>query len=1150
MSSREQGLLGLFAGMLLAIPTFGQIGGTGAIRGVVSDPSGAVIPAATVVATNVGTQVKTTGRTTEAGVYSISPLPAGDYTVTVSANGFQTLVQEHVTVDALATVGLNLTLKLGSANEQVTVVDRPPQLDTLDARIGQTMPDDVYMALPLFMGNAPRDPTQFVSLEPGVPTNTGTYEFGDVSGAQGNSGEMYVEGMPLTNPAIQGEVRNVLLGVSAEGVSEFQLETAGSPAMYNGQGSANFVLKSGTNHFHGAVYEYFRNTDLDARSFFASSRPIEHQNEFGENVAGPIVRNRIFFFQSFDEFRYLTGNNSSFYTIAPLAERGGDFSAYPAVIYDPQSLNCLGGPCSRQAFPGNIIPANRISPISKFLESTLPQPTNGNLTNNYQGSSVYGFNNYGTTQKVDFNASDKHRFLVLYSRGRRAQANDTRGATLPKPYGSGSSALVVDEVVTTAQARYTYIATPTLVNQLSYGISRFFQPQINNTQSGDYAEKAGIKGLPPGGASLEFPSVTFSGPNSPTSWGGAHPVNEVDQSFTLQDNVQWTKGRHSFTFGGQMQWEQINYANNAFGSQANWTFSNAQTEGFNASGTPVTTTGNSWASFLLGGLSSASLQDDFVTKTGGRYKDYSFWATDNFKPLPRLSLNLGLRYDLMTPFVEVKNRMSFFNPSLPNPAASGYPGILQFAGNGPDSCGCRQNVSTYYKGFQPRIGLAYSINAKTVFRAGYDMTYTHRGAVGGRGNARQGTGVLGFSANPSWTSLDTYSPAFYWDAGVPSYVRAPFFDPTLNTGFTTTTPQGGSVTYGDPQIGGHPPRYQNWSAGIQRAVRSTLTVTVSYVGTNGHYLQGGTRGLWGDQILPQDLALKNLLTASATSANIAAANAIIPGIHLPYANYAGSISQMLRPFPQYNSVADAWGEVGNSNYNSLQAIAVKTLSHGLVLNANYTFAKGLDDLGTRNNYSKEKAQTTISPQIVHVILVYQLPFGKGQPFGSGSRLVNALAGGWQLSGITTFNEGGGFGAIGGSCNLPNAGSCYVDLNPNFSGPVRIGGNPADANLRASTPPVFLDKNAFQNPTAYTFGNSPRTMVYKLRTSNSFNQSLSLRREFGLRERMKLLFQADVSNPTNIVIFGTPSTSFNSTNFGTITSASAPRVVQFNARITF
>jgi hypothetical protein len=1136
---------------LFATPAAGQIGGTGAIRGTLTDPSGAVIPGASLVATNVGTQVKTAGQTTEAGVYTISPLPAGEYTVTVAAPGFQTVVQEHVTVDALSSVGLNFTLKLGTANEAITVEAAPAQLDTQDARVGQTMSGEVYMSMPLFMGNAPRDPTSFVSLQPGVPSNTGTYEFGDISGAQPNSGEMYVEGMPLTNPAIQGEVRNVLLGVSAEAISEFQLETAGSPAMYNGQGAANFVLKSGTNQLHGAVYEYFRNTDLDARAFFANTRPIEHQNEFGGNAAGPIIRNRIFFFSSIDEFRYLTGNNSTFYTIPPTAQRTGDFSAYPAIIYDPQSLNCSNGPCSRQAFSGNVIPSSRISPVSKFLESALPQTASAALTNNYLGSSIYGFNNYGITEKVDWNASDKHRFLVLYSHGHRSQANNTRGATLPIPYGNGSSALVVDEIVTTAQLRYTYVATPNLLNQISYGISRFYQPQINNTQDGNYASKAGIKGLPPGGASLEFPTVSFSGPNSPTNWGNAHPVNEVDQSFTLQDNVQWTKGRHSFTFGGQIQWSQINFRQNAFGSQANWTFANSQTEGFNAGGTPVTTTGNAYASFLLGAVSSASLQDDAVEGTGARFKDYSWWATDNFKLLPKLTLNLGLRYDVMTPMVEVADRMSFFNPSAPNPAASNYPGILEFDGKGTDSCNCRTNVATYYGGIQPRIGVAYQVNSKTVFRAGYDMTYTHRGAVGGRGGARQGTGILGYSANPSWNSLDTYSPAFYWDLGVPSYTAAPFFNPTLNTGFTTTVAQGGSITYGDPQIGGHPPRYQNWSVGIQRAVTRTLTATVSYVGSNGHYLQGGARGIWGSVIQPQYLRLGNLLNSSATPANVAAAAAMIPGIRLPYANFAGSIAQMLLPFPQYSSVSDLWGEVGDSNYNSLQATVVKTLSHGLVLNANYTFARGFDDLAGRSSWWNEKAQTPMPTQIVHILAAYRLPFGKGQKIGANNRVVNALAGGWQISGITTFNQGSIFGAIAGSCNLPKAGTCYVDTNPAFSGPVRIGGDPASANLRSSTPPVFLNKSAFLNPAPYTYGTSPRTGIDGLRGANYFNQSLSLKREFVLHESIKLVMQADVQNPTNFVIFGTPSVNFNSTNFGTITStANSPRVVQFNARIAF
>ncbi|MBZ5584737.1 MAG: carboxypeptidase regulatory-like domain-containing protein [Acidobacteriia bacterium] len=1144
----------IVAATFLALPGFSQIGGTGSIQGVVSDPSGAVIPGASVTATNVGTQVKTTRQTTESGVYNISPLPAGEYTVTVTAGGFQTHVQEHVVVDALAAVGLNVALKLGSATEQVTVTDTPPQLNTVDSRVGETVRKDLYMALPLFMGNAPRDPTAFASLMPGVPHNTGNYSFADVFGAQGNSGEMLVEGMPITNPAVQGEIRNVSLGISAEAIEQFQLETAGSPAMYGGQGAVNFVLKSGTNNLHGAVYEYFRNTVLDARSWFANSRSPEHQNEFGENLAGPIVKNRIFFFQSYDGFRYITGGQA-FYTLPPAAARNGDFSDYPStqLIYDPKSQDCSTGKCTRSVFAGNRIPAGQISPISKYLEAQLPDVTSSGVTNNYFGGTSYGFNSYSLTEKVDLNLNDKHRFFGLYSRGHRSQATKYRGGTLPIPYNSGSSALLVDEITTTAQARYTYLVSPTVLNQLSYTFARFFQPQGANTADGEWALKAGIKGLPPGGAQLEFPSISFSGNNSPTAWTKNHPVYEVDQSFTLQDNVQWTKNKHSFTFGAQIQWSQINYMNHALTTAAEWTFSANQTAGFSSSGAINTSTGNGYASFLLGALNSASVADDSVGTTGGRFKDYSLWAQDNYRLTPRLTLNLGLRYDLMTPFVEVVNRESFFNPNTPNPAVGGFLGALMFYGDGPNSCHCRTNINTYYRGFQPRIGFAFSINSKTVFRAGYDMTYSHRGAVGGRGGARQGTGTLGYTASPSFTSLANYVPAFYWDAGVPSYTPAPFFDPTLNTGYNTAKPQGSSITYGDPLIGGHPPRYQNWSAGIQRAVTNTLTATVSYVGSNGHYLEGGSRSAWGGQIQPKYMPIGSILsnTVSPTSTSaLTQAQAMFPEIHMPYATYQGSLAQMLKQFPQYSGVSDLWPMVGNSNFNSLQVTAIKNMSHGLVFNVNYTFSKAFDDAGSRSSWWTEKAQTTDSPQMLNAMWVYQLPFGKGQKFASANPVLSRVLGGWQLSGITTARQGGGWGSVGANCTLPSGGSCYADLTANFSGPIHINGSPSDANLRASNAPSFLATGVFQNPAAYTYGNSPRSLVYKLHNVNSFNQNASLKRDFRIRERITLAFQADASNVFNLVIFGNPSNNFNSTGYGKVTSTNSPRVVQFNGRITF
>src|SRR5258708_10059758 len=266
--------------LVIALPALAQIGGSGSIQGVVSDPSGAVIPGATVVATNVATGVKTTRPTTDAGYYVLSPLAPGEYTVSASVQGFQTLTQEHIVVDALSTVGLNLTMKIGASAEQVTVVDAPPQVNTWDARMGQTIRNEQYPALPLAMGNAPRDPVSFVSLMPGFTGAVGNTA-GSVLGAQGNSGEVYVEGMPITNPALQGEARNLSLGVSVESVDQFQLETAGAAVEYQGQGATNFVVKSGTNAYHGAAYEFFRNTLLDARGFFGRTPPAQHQNQNG-----------------------------------------------------------------------------------------------------------------------------------------------------------------------------------------------------------------------------------------------------------------------------------------------------------------------------------------------------------------------------------------------------------------------------------------------------------------------------------------------------------------------------------------------------------------------------------------------------------------------------------------------------------------------------------------------------------------------------------------------------------------------------------------------------------------------------------------------------------------------------------------------------
>lgn len=1133
-----------------------QIGGTGTVQGVVSDPSGAVVPNAAVTATNRATGVQTTRVSSSAGYYSLSPLPAGEYDVSIAASGFQKLVQQRVVVDALSVVGLNMTLQLGAATQQVTVSAAPPQLDTSDASMGQTVRNDVYTALPLAMaGNAPRDPTAFTRYMPGVTATVGNTA-GNVYGAQANSQDVYVEGMPVTNVALEGEVRNLSLGVSVESVDQFQVETAGTAPMYQGQGSTNFVLKSGTNHYHGAAYEYFRNTDLDARGFFASRTPVEHTNEFGFNVGGPVVKNRIFFFGNYDGYRVVQGGQPVYYSLPTPAEMGGNFSQVPVAIYDPQTTICTGGPCTRAPFPGNVIPANRLSSPSKFFDAPMPGLTNAGIQNNFLNAVPVGYYTNNTTVKVDFNVSEKNTFYVDFSRGQRGQSTDYRGQTLPLPYADTRQ---VNEIPTMAQSKYTHVFTNALVNQLSFSFSRLWVPITNSTIGGDWMDKAGVKGLPAGEAAGAFPEVSFSGPNSPTSWRGtnARAFTEALNNSTLQDNLQWVRGKHAFTFGFQGTFLQANELTDAYGSLATWNFSNNQTAGFSSSGTLLTTTGNAFASYMLGSLNSAHVTQDAVVGTGGRYRDYSWWVNDNYKVTPRLTVNLGLRHDIWSPYKEVLDRESFFNPTAPNAAAGGAPGILQFYGGGPDSCHCSTNVATDWGNFGPRLGLAYALgkNSNTVVRAGYTLMYTHRGAVGGRVGARTGTGTVGFSATPTFTDPagTNYNPAFSWDNGIPGYQQPPFFDPTYGTEFNGISKVGVTMQYGDPSLGGKPPHYQNWNFSIDHSFTQTLTLGVAYIGSNGHFLGGGGRGIWSDQINPAYLVLGNLLTAQATAANLAAANKIVPGIHLPFAGYTGSISQMLRPFPQYPGVSDLWGDVANSHYNSLQVTANKSLSHGLVFNFNYTYAKGEDDMGgsgSAYNWGNEKAVTQFPAHILNLLAVYQLPFGQGRQFAR-SGIAAKVVGDWQISSITTYRSGSPIGTIGAACNLPSAGGCYANYAPGFSGAVRINGGYGSGNLIGANAVSFLNAAAFASPAAYTYGDTPRTGVFGLAGPGGYNEDLSLKRVFDLRESMKIAFQVDAINVFNFVNFGGPNLSITSTAFGRITSQSnSPRVLQLSARFSF
>jgi hypothetical protein len=565
-------------------------------------------------------------------------------------------------------------------------------------------------------------------------------------------------------------------------------------------------------------------------------------------------------------------------------------------------------------------------------------------------------------------------------------------------------------------------------------------------------------------------------------------------------------------------------------------------------------------------VDSSTNTQDSVTETGGRYKTYAWYVQDDFKVNSRLSLNLGLRWDIWSPFTEVVNRMSFFNPTLANPVAGGIPGALQFAGSGTDGCNCSTPVQQHNVNPGPRVGLAYRLGQKTVVRAGYSIFYSHAGGVGGRTDGRQGLSQVGFNGTNAQSSVVTGQPAYIWDNGVPSIAYpAPYINPSYGIGSITAAaalaagaPWAGPSTaigmsYGDPLYGGKAPYYEDWHFNIQHSITQNLLLSVSYSASAGHWLPGAAvAGPFTNQIPVTYLPLQGTLSSTLNATSLATVQAMFPSFKTPFPNFSGTVAQALKPFPQYGGISDPWLDVGNSTYNSLQISLNQRLGHGLTFMFNYAYSKELDDLvGVRdpNKDFLEKGPGTIDhPTVVSATFVYQLPFGTGK-LKSNLQPLNAVISHWQFSGIFTY-AGGAPLSITGTCTgggIIDA-SCYPNYAPGFSGSVWQNGTPGTGNITTTS---YLNKAAFVDPAAYTVGDIPRAAPLGLFAPHNADMDVTVRREFVMRERIRLAFQADAFNVNNAVHFAAPGLGIDSATFGIFSAmANSPRKLQFSARIMF
>jgi hypothetical protein len=787
--------------------------GSGTIKGTVADKSAAVIKGAKVTITNTDTGVQNNTITNNSGDYTFVNVQAGHYNLEVVGKGFQRLLQEDVTVDSGQSLGLNLTLTIGADSQTVTITTAPTPLNTQDASLGGTIENELYSQLPLSMGGNPRDPTAFAFLMPGVlesssnATGTGN---GTQSGTYGGSGaenlnENYIEGVPVTNIGAQGDPTQVRGAVSVDAVDQFSVTTNGASTGFGGVGVTNYTIKAGGNSLHGSVFDYIRNTAFDTWGYFAkaptgngyATKPGEHQNSYGGSIGGPIIRDKLFYFATYEGFFYTkVSNTPQLLTVPTALNRQGNFTDAFGTGYaygtGTTNLGIFDPTNGQNQFQGmlngvptyNVIPQSEQSSISLYLQKALPAPNNTSQAQNYLAGLPLQNRDYSVDARLDYTISTRNKFSVVGLGGNHGYGTEPKYDSLqelPVPYAAG---IFTNQKTTSGVLTYTYIASQTLINSLKYGYTRTWGQNFSTTSHTPYTSaQAGIGGLPPGSASNNMPVITFNqseptAESAPTKWGADAPSNSVTNSYTIIDTLQWIKGRHNVTFGFQAQWLQANAsAYTGYSNPLSLTYGSDSTENLSGN-SPLNTFaaggqagGSPYASFLIGAVDGGNVKTQIATTYGGRFLPMAPYVQDDWRVTSRLTLNLGFRYDYLAPYHEAQNRIAFINPSITNPVV-GLPGVVEYAGTpgsnvsaafAPYYCHCRAPVHPYNKNFEPRIGFAYAIRQDTVIRGNFGLMNTHAGATGGGSTATAGVGNNGeYAYTSTWGRGGSTSPPSFF----------------------------------------------------------------------------------------------------------------------------------------------------------------------------------------------------------------------------------------------------------------------------------------------------------------------------------------------------------------------------------------------------
>jgi Carboxypeptidase regulatory-like domain/TonB dependent receptor len=1152
---------------LLSSPALLAQTAAGSIVGIVTDHSGNVVPGAQITVLNRANNQSVSAISNASGYYSFPLLPPALYQITIRAGGFKEYLRDNVQLDVANTLTVNAGLEVGDVTQSVTVTDQAPLLETQTSSLGEVIPNKSVVNLPLNGRNA----YGFAALIPGVIapygfSQTAFDEYNDqfisINGSRPNQNLFLLDGGMNSEPAFTGPG----YFPSVDLVEEYKVQTnnLGAEFANTGGGIINVITKSGSNQFHGSAWWFFRHTDLSANDFFSNQAglPRAHYqfSQFGATLGGPIVKDKTFFFFSYEGLRWIQ-SGSAVGTLPTAAQRTGDFSStYDSTgqvvpIYDPFSTRpdpANPGQSIRTQYPGNRIPPSAINPVAQNLLAYLPLP-------NSAGSSPTGANNFHTnysspivensfSMRIDQALTDKQRIFGRYS------LNDTT-QTRPDLYGSSSPNYVVSNPTAgndflrqqQATVDYTYAFRPNAILDLNSSYIRYY---IGRRIPGlDYdPSQLGLPNFSGLAAKYTpcFPSVGISGLGLSLSLGniggglmgsGCYTLGDVYPDLHEYGSVTIVHGNHTFKTGADfgIAWlstPRYEPAGPSFNFGPNFT------QGPNA--VTSTSSGVGLASFLAGTGSGNS-------SSGGpnQYLSSRYWGVffqDDWRLTPKLTVNLGMRYDYSAPWVERFDRFTDWSSSATSPLQ--VPGVgtlrggLTFPGTGGLS---RSEFDPFRKEIVPRVGFAYAANAHTTVRGGYGIFFAPLGGAGFNGNSVPNTGFL---ATTNWvgtldgvTPLDTLSNPF----------PQGFVPPTGSS-------LGLSTQIGQSVVGmqrNRPVSYaQQWNLDVQQDLGRSVLLDIAYAGGHGVHLYGDYNpNQLPDQYLGMGAALNNQVQNPFAGAITSG------GLSSPTV----AQSQLLRPFAQFTGVTlGNTSFFGASLYHALQVKLSRRYQNGFSLLASYTWSKLMDNIpasetgfpggsfgGTGiQDWDNLRAEWAVAsfdtPQYFAFNGIYELPFGKGKPFLNSNKVVKLLAGGWQLNGITSLISG-----------TPQEVFTASNTLFNYGGSQRANWNGRDPSLHGKISQrlnAYFNLNDFSQPAAFTYGNSPR-MLGNLRSPGFISTDFSGIKKIPIYERITGEFRAEAFNLFNHPTFGPPDTTLGDGTTGIINSqVNLPRQIQLAIKV--